>query len=363
MFAGGWVLAVAAARASTTRCRSSARCVDRGRRSSGCFIIFHDCGHGSFSRSRRLNDVVGTMLGVLVFTPFRHWNYAHVMHHATSSDLDRRGRRRRVDDDGRGVPPRLAVAGARYYRAYHSPVGHVHGRSGDQVRSSSSGWSPCPTRHRRRITRSVHVTNVGHRRVRRRDGGARRAAARTWPCRCRPSSSAARVRSGCSTCSTASRARTGRAASDWRYVDAAMRGSSHLRLGRVLQYVSGNIGFHHLHHLDARIPNYNLPRCCPGAPRAAGRAQLHVARELRRPPPQAVGRARRPLRRLRGRGSMTLGRAARRRPRPARPVPGGAARRQRAAVPGGGGRAAARGAGYSTPASSSPARSAGTSGR
>ena len=48
-----------------------------------------------------------------------------------------------------------------------------------------------------------------------------------------------------------------------------MRGSSHLRLGPVLQFVSGNIGFHHLHHLDPRIPNYNLPRCSREHPELA----------------------------------------------------------------------------------------------
>ena len=75
-----------------------------------CFIIFHDCGHGSFSRSRAAQRRRRDVARVLVFTPFRHWNYAHVLHHATSSDLDRRGVRRRVDDDGRGVPRGVAVA-------------------------------------------------------------------------------------------------------------------------------------------------------------------------------------------------------------------------------------------------------------
>jgi omega-6 fatty acid desaturase (delta-12 desaturase) len=55
------------------------------------FIIFHDCTHGSFFKSRRANDVLGFITGVLTFTPFHHWRWEHSIHHSTSGDLDRRG--------------------------------------------------------------------------------------------------------------------------------------------------------------------------------------------------------------------------------------------------------------------------------
>jgi acyl-lipid omega-6 desaturase (Delta-12 desaturase) len=55
------------------------------------FIIFHDCGHGSFFRSRRVNDFWGFVSGVLTFTPYYHWRWEHALHHASSGDLDRRG--------------------------------------------------------------------------------------------------------------------------------------------------------------------------------------------------------------------------------------------------------------------------------
>src|ERR1051326_202917 len=55
------------------------------------FIIFHDCGHGSFFPSRKANDIVGFITGVLTMTPFRQWTREHAVHHATSGDLDRRG--------------------------------------------------------------------------------------------------------------------------------------------------------------------------------------------------------------------------------------------------------------------------------
>jgi acyl-lipid omega-6 desaturase (Delta-12 desaturase) len=55
------------------------------------FIVFHDCAHGSFLRSRRANDVLGAILGALVWLPFRSWQHEHAVHHATSGDLTRRG--------------------------------------------------------------------------------------------------------------------------------------------------------------------------------------------------------------------------------------------------------------------------------
>src|SRR5882724_2942627 len=55
------------------------------------FIIFHDCGHGSFFKSRAANDVWGFLCGLLTFTPYYHWRWEHSLHHASSGDLDRRG--------------------------------------------------------------------------------------------------------------------------------------------------------------------------------------------------------------------------------------------------------------------------------
>ena len=55
------------------------------------FIIFHDCGHGSFFKSKKANDILGFITGMLTFTPYHHWKWEHAMHHATNGDLDRRG--------------------------------------------------------------------------------------------------------------------------------------------------------------------------------------------------------------------------------------------------------------------------------
>src|SRR5437899_5424588 len=55
------------------------------------FIIFHDCGHGSFFKSSVANHIVGAITGVLTFTPFYHWRWEHAIHHSSAGDLDRRG--------------------------------------------------------------------------------------------------------------------------------------------------------------------------------------------------------------------------------------------------------------------------------
>ncbi|MFN0078580.1 MAG: fatty acid desaturase [Prosthecobacter sp.] len=51
------------------------------------FIIFHDCGHGSFFPSRLANDITGFITGLLTFTPYHHWRWEHSIHHASTGDL------------------------------------------------------------------------------------------------------------------------------------------------------------------------------------------------------------------------------------------------------------------------------------
>ena len=55
------------------------------------FIIFHDCGHGSFFKSQKANTWLGRVTGLLTFTPYYRWSHDHAIHHATAGDLDRRG--------------------------------------------------------------------------------------------------------------------------------------------------------------------------------------------------------------------------------------------------------------------------------
>jgi omega-6 fatty acid desaturase (delta-12 desaturase) len=227
------------------------------------FIIFHDCGHGSFSRSARLNDIVGSLLGIIVFTPFRYWNYAHAVHHATSSDLDRRG----IGDVWTMTVGEYRIATRvtrRLYRAYHSPwvlftVGALIKFLLIERIVTRPGTTP------KRVKRSVHFTNIGIVVL----GGTMISV--LGPTRYLAVQMPALVFGGSGAIWLFYVQHRFEGAywsrrSEWSFVDAGLRGSSYLRLGPVLQFVSGNIGFHHLHHLDARIPNYNLPRCAKAHP-------------------------------------------------------------------------------------------------
>ena len=219
------------------------------------FIVFHDCAHGSFLGSKRANRWLGTALGLLLFTPFACWKHHHAVHHASAGDLDRRG----VGDvltltvaeyEARGWRGRLA------YRLFRNPL-------------VMFGLGPIfalvvrprivPRSARPRIRRAVKATNVallvlvgalcwlmGWR-----DYLLVQAptvmlagAAGIWLFYVQHQFEEAYWESG----------------ARWSYTDAALRGSSYLKLPKVLQFFSGNIGFHHVHHLSARIPSYNLPQ-------------------------------------------------------------------------------------------------------
>jgi omega-6 fatty acid desaturase (delta-12 desaturase) len=219
------------------------------------FIVFHDCTHGSFMPSREVNNWVGRVCGVFVFAPFRAWQHDHAMHHATAGDLDRRGA---------GDVPTYTVAEYRAmspiqrlgYRLFRNPlvmftIGPVFAMMITPRFVSSKA--------RVRLNNSVMLTNLALTVI---VGtlcfliGWRDLLAIEMPS-----------------------AFLGGAAGvwlfyvqhqfedvywehhgDWTYADAALRGSSYLKLPKVLQFFTGNIGLHHVHHLSARVPNYNLQR-------------------------------------------------------------------------------------------------------
>ena len=222
------------------------------------FIIFHDCGHGSFSASRRVNDIVGTALSVIVFTPFRYWNHAHAIHHASSSNLDRRHIgdiwTMTVEEYEAATPARRL-----YYRLYHNPVvlltvgGVIKFVIVERIVTR-------PKTTPKRVTRSVHLTNALL---------VARVILLVWllgPARYLVIELLTLLLGGSLAIwmfYVQHKFEDSYWADheDWNFVEAALGGSSYLKLGRFMQFASGNIGFHHLHHLDARIPNYNLERC------------------------------------------------------------------------------------------------------
>jgi len=219
------------------------------------YILFHDCTHGSLFASQRCNGWVGTALGLMVFTPFAAWRHAHQVHHATAGDLDRRGTGDvpTMTRDEYYALPRLGRTG---YRLFRNPlvmfgIGPIWAMVVQPRLVSRDA--------RTRIKRSVVATNValvvlvgalcwliGWKQYLLIQGptAALAGAAGVWLFYVQHQFEDTYWQS------------TG----DWSYADAALRGSSHLRLPKVLQFFSGNIGLHHVHHLSARIPNYNLQR-------------------------------------------------------------------------------------------------------
>lgn len=220
------------------------------------FIIFHDCGHESFFRSRQANAIIGYLTGILVFTPYHQWRHHHAIHHATAADLDRRG----VGDVWTMTLDeyRQASAWKRFiYRAYRHPV--IMFVFGSLVVFLLN--HRFPTRNsKRRERNSVHITNLAilaimvlaHFTI-----GLRAYILIQLPVIWLAAMFGVWLFYVQHQFDGVYWERHER----WDFVQAALEGSSFYRLPKVLQWFSGNIGFHHIHHLSPRIPNYFLERC------------------------------------------------------------------------------------------------------
>jgi omega-6 fatty acid desaturase (delta-12 desaturase) len=219
------------------------------------FIIMHDCGHGSFFRSRRANDLVGFVTGALTLTPYAQWAKDHAIHHATSGRLDKRGYGD-IETLTVGEYVALSRLGRLKYRLYRNAavllvLGPVWLVLKQRVHTPGSAG-------RREIV-GVHLTNatvllmlaaasllVGPKAVAAIYAPTVfiAAAAGIWLFYVQHQYGRTYWASG----------------EDWDYATAAVAGSSFYRLPRVLDWMTGSIGFHHVHHLSPRIPNYYLRR-------------------------------------------------------------------------------------------------------
>ncbi len=220
------------------------------------FIIFHDCGHGSFFNSRKANDVLGFITGVLTFTPYYHWRHDHAIHHATAGDLDRRG----VGDvmvltvDEYLELPSWKRLGYRFLRnpfvmfavgpLFVFLIVHrfAHRTAGKRERYSviwtnlillgilvfmglTIGIKAFVLVH---LPILVLGTSFG-----------------VWLFYVQHQFEGVYWERH----------------ENWSFSAAGLQGSSFYQLPKLLQWFTGNIGFHHIHHLSPRIPNYFLERC------------------------------------------------------------------------------------------------------
>ena len=219
------------------------------------FIVFHDCTHGSFLPSRTANKWVGIVCGVIVFTPFHSWRHEHAVHHATAGDLDQRGM---GDVDTLTVAEYLGLSRPRRleYRLMRNPfVMLILGPVWAMMLEPRlvPGWA------RRRFWRQILATDValvaligalcalfGWRTVLlvQLPPAMLAGAAGIWLFYVQHQFDGVYWRRHDS----------------WSYPASALKGSSYLKLPMVLQFFTGNIGLHHVHHLSTRIPNYNLQR-------------------------------------------------------------------------------------------------------
>jgi acyl-lipid omega-6 desaturase (Delta-12 desaturase) len=220
------------------------------------FIIFHDCGHGSYFRSRAANEAVGFAAGVLTLTPYYHWRWEHSIHHGSASHLDKRG-----IGDVWTMTVQEYLEASRWkrfaYRLARNPV--VLFVLAPMLVFVVIQRFPVP-KAARRERESVWWTNLGIillavafcqvfspldyliiKIIETAVGGG----VGIWLFYVQHQFEGAYWE------------REDR----WDYTAAALQGSSFYKLPRVLQWFTGNIGFHHIRHLSARIPNYHLQKC------------------------------------------------------------------------------------------------------
>jgi len=225
------------------------------------FIIYHDCGHGAFLKSRKARDLMGIFIGILTFTPYVHWTYNHRIHHDTAGNLDKRG----IGDVWTMTVEEYKESsrwGKIVYRFYRHPI-TMFFIGAPFVFIIGNRFTKKGMNKQSRL--NVYITNIGLLVF---AGslillmGVKAFIMIQFP-----------IVSIAGICgfwlfyvqhqfepTYWSRNES------WDYKRMALEGSSYYKLPWILQYFSGNIGFHHIHHVSSRIPNYYLETChkdCP----------------------------------------------------------------------------------------------------
>ena len=240
------------------------------------FILFHDCAHGSFVKSRSGLDWIGRILGFITFTPFGEWRYAHGLHHSTSGNLDRRGVGdvwTMTVDEYRRCPPLKRL----WYRVYRSPIilfvfgplvlflimNRIPSRRGNPLRLRSVLLND--------LALALSIVFFGL------TIGLRDYFLILIPTQLVAGFAGIWLFYVQHQFDPTYWARS----ADWDSVEAALSGSSYYKLPAWLQWISGNIGLHHVHHLLPRIPNYNLRACLAAVPELRLKDPLTISRSVK----------------------------------------------------------------------------------
>ena len=241
------------------------------------FIIQHDCGHGAFFRSTWAADITGSIIGVLTLTPYHYWKKTHAIHHATSGNLEHRGF---GDIQTLTVDEFLALS--RFQRFRYRVYRHPLVLFGVGALAHFTIVHRIPTiipREWRRERRSILWTDVGL-------AALIVGAGLVFGFRALLLVHVPLLMLSCAMgvwlfyVQHQFEPTYWEHDERWTYDSAALKGSSYYRLPKVLHWLTGNIGFHHIHHLNARIPNYRLPEVFARHPELQQVTQLTLWQSL-----------------------------------------------------------------------------------
>jgi omega-6 fatty acid desaturase (delta-12 desaturase) len=219
------------------------------------FAIQHDCGHGAFFANRTADDWLGRVLGVLTLTPYDVWRSSHSMHHSASGNLDRRG----MGDINTLTVAEYEAMGSfdrLKYRLYRHPI--VLFGLGPGYLFFLQNRLPLGLMNKAKYWVSAMVTNAGI---------FAALGLIIWFGGLMPvlmifvPSTLLAATAGVWLFYVQHQFETTHweAEEDWQIHEAALDGSSHYVMPKPLQWLSANIGIHHVHHLYSRIPFYRLP--------------------------------------------------------------------------------------------------------
>ncbi|MCG1023319.1 fatty acid desaturase [Sutcliffiella horikoshii] len=225
------------------------------------FIIFHDCTHHSFFKSRKWNRAVGTVTGVLTLFPFDQWGHDHSVHHATSGNLDKRG----VGDIWTLTVEEYKAASFKTrlsYRLYRNPL-VMFGLGPIYTFLIRNRFNRKEARQKER--NNLYLTNVLIVAV-----AVLLSLAIGWQAFLIVHGTIFMIAGSVGIwlfyVQHTFEDSYFEMDKDWEYVLAAVEGSSYYKLPKVLQFLTGNIGYHHIHHLSPRVPNYELEKCHHSTP-------------------------------------------------------------------------------------------------